>query len=115
SQNIPFQNAGPITIPSIGQASPYPATLTVSGVSGPVNKITVTLNSVQHTYPADLDILLVAPNGTAVMLMSDAGTNRVLSGVNITFDDAAPFAIPQLSLITNGSYRCSNYAPLADP
>ncbi len=114
NQNIPFQNAGVITIPAEGQATPYPATLSISGVGGPVNKLTVTLHNVTHPFPADLDVLLVAPNGVAVMLMSDAGNNNPLNGTTITFDDAAAFAVPQFGVISNGSYRCANYPPGAD-
>lgn len=114
SQSIPFQNAGFITLPASGQANPYPATITVSGVSGPLNKLTVTLNNVYHTYPDDLDIVLVGPNGAAVMLMSDAGSNRVLNGVSITIDDAAASALPDHGPIATGSYRGANYSIVSD-
>src|SRR6185436_18051255 len=57
-QNLPFQNANQITINDATTASPYPATLTVSGVSGPVNHLTVTLHGLSHNFPDDLDILL---------------------------------------------------------
>ncbi|HEY0552213.1 MAG TPA: DUF11 domain-containing protein, partial [Verrucomicrobiae bacterium] len=114
NQNIPFQNAGVITIPAQGQASPYPATLSISGVSGPVNKLTVTLHNVFHPRPEDLDILLVAPNGKAIMLMSDAGTNIAINGATITFDDNALFAVPQFGGISNATYRCANYGVIAD-
>ncbi len=114
NQNIPFQNAGVITIPAQGQASPYPATLSISGVGGPVNKLTVTLHNVFHPRPEDLDILLVAPNGKAIMLMSDAGTNKPINGATITFDDDAAFVVPQFGGISNATYRCANYGVIAD-
>ncbi len=113
-QSVAFANAGAITIPAFGQAAPYPAPITVSGVSGPITKITVSLNNIHHTQPGQMDILLVGPNGTAVMLMSDAGTNILMNGVSITFDDAAAAVLPQFSGITSGTYRCTNYPPVAD-
>ena len=114
SQTIPFLNANVITINDNAAASPYPSTITVSGVSGPVNKLTVTLRNLSHTEPDDLDILLVGPNGAAVMLMSDAGGSPTINNVTITFDDAAAAIIPDASLITNGTYRCANYFPFGD-
>jgi len=117
-QNIPFQNATPITINDFTNATPYPAQLTVSGVSGPLSGLTVTLHGLSHNYPDDLDILLVGPNGTAVMLMSDAGggLSNALSNVTFTFDDGAAQVIPDATRITNNlSYRCANYFTLTDP
>jgi len=117
-QTVPFQNATAIVIPDVGPATNngnYPATLTVSGVSGPLTKLTVTLNGLTHTYPDDLDILLVSPNGTAVMLMSDAGGGNAVNNVTITFDEAAAFPVPDSLRLTNGmSYQVMNYPPLTD-
>ena len=115
NQTIPFLNATVITINDNASASPYPATITVSGVSGPVNKLTVTLRNVSHTHPDDMDVLLVGPNGAAVMLMSDAGGSPALNNVTFTFDDAAAAIIPDTTLITNGTYRCANWATPGDP
>ncbi len=112
--NLGFTNTNSITIPASGPASPYPSTITIAGVPGPVDKLTVQLIGLTHPYPGDLDILLVGPNGLAVMLMSDAGTNAGLNSRTFTFDDAAPFAIPQFSAITNGTYRAANYFPTSD-
>jgi uncharacterized repeat protein (TIGR01451 family) len=115
-QNIPFQNATAITIHDYTNAAPYPAQLTVSGVIGPVESVRVTLHGLRHTFPADIDMLLVAPNGTRVLLMSDAGGGFDLNNVTITFDDAALNPIPDGLRITNGlSYRPANYGVLVDP
>src|SRR6185436_8371605 len=45
SQNQSFQNANAITLNETGAATPYPAVITVSGLAGPVNRLTVTLNN----------------------------------------------------------------------
>ncbi len=117
---IPFANSDVITLPDSGVASPYPSTLTVSGFGGPLTRLTVTLYNVSHDYPDDLDIVLVAPDGRNVMLMSDAGnggsgTANAMHNLTITFDDAAAFAIPDFGVISNGTYRCGNYAVTNDP
>src|SRR5262249_54587115 len=76
---VPECNNGTITIPAgapgttSGVAAPYPSTFTVAGAGGVIAKATITLNRVNHTFPDDLDILLVSPAGQKIMLMSDAG------------------------------------------
>ena len=69
-------NPASITIPSSGTegpASPYPSTITVAGVTGTITKVTVAFGNLSHTFPRDMDILLVGPMGHTVMLMSDVG------------------------------------------
>jgi len=90
----PFSNTTPITI-NDGAASLYPSTITPTGLLGTVNKVTVKLNGLAHTFLSDIDVLLVAPNGTAVVLMSDACTFfQTTAPVTLTFDDAAPAPLP---------------------
>ena len=53
-------------------AAPYPSEIAVSGLTGPIAGVAVTLHRFGHTLPGDVDILLVSPSGDDVMLMSDA-------------------------------------------
>ncbi|MFN2578958.1 MAG: FG-GAP-like repeat-containing protein [Pyrinomonadaceae bacterium] len=92
---VSFSNTNPITMPS-GFASPpraantYPSTVTVSGVSGTIDKLRVRLNNVSMgSFAQDIDILLVGPTGQKMLLMSDVGTSCVISNANLTFDDGA--------------------------
>lgn len=94
-----------LTIPSSGTSTPYPATLTVSGV-GFAKVKSVTINGISHTWPSDVDIVLVSPSGVPVILMSDVGGSSSISGVNIKFQDGSP-ALPT-SLITSGTYAPTN-------
>jgi uncharacterized repeat protein (TIGR01451 family) len=98
-----FSNPAVTTIPSLGVASPYPSAIVVSGFPGAVGKITVRLNSFTHTFPSDLDILLVSPSGRKVLLMSDAGGGNGVSNVTLTFDDAAANFLG--SAITTGTFK----------
>jgi subtilisin-like proprotein convertase family protein len=102
-------NDSTITIPSSGPASAYPAPIQVSGLSGTITDVDVKLNTLNHPYPGDLDVMLVGPGGQHVVLMSDAGFD--LDVVNTTFllDDEAPSPLPGLGLITPGSFRPTNY------
>ena len=62
-------------------------------MSGVISKVIVKLNGLQHTYPDDIDILLVGPGGERVMLMSDAGGSKDVVNVNLTFDSATLTAV----------------------
>ena len=105
--NIP----GTLTVPSIGPANPYPSSITVSNVSGVVNKVTVRLNGFTHTYPADVDVLLVSPTGQKVVLMSDAGSGFSVTNLTLTFDDSSTANLPELAPLTSGSFRPTDYPP----
>lgn len=109
-----FASAGPLTIPALNAATPYPSTITVSGLANPVSRLTVTLSNLVHTYPTDLDLLLVGPGGQKVMLMSDAGGSTGVNGVNLTFDDAAADLLPSTNALTSGTYRPTNYGSTND-
>jgi subtilisin-like proprotein convertase family protein len=109
-----FSNPAPITIPDSGTATPYPSTINVSGLTGVVTKVTVTLNGFTHTWPDDVDVLLVGPGGQQCILMSDAGGSAAVSGVNLTFDDMAVVSLPDSTLITSGTYRPTNHPPNPD-
>ena len=45
-----------------------PQTLAVSGLTGSISQISVTLSGLTHTFLEDLDLLLVGPDGTHNLL-----------------------------------------------
>ena len=58
-----FSNPALITINDAGPAVPYPSNITVAGVTNPVTKVTVTITGFNHTFPSDVDMLLVGRPG----------------------------------------------------
>jgi len=50
----------------------------------------VKLNGLAHTFPGDLDIVLVSPTGVPVVLMSDVGGSTDVITTNLTLQDGAP-------------------------
>jgi subtilisin-like proprotein convertase family protein len=64
-----FANQDPITIPAEGAASPYPSSVVVSGITGPITDVNVTLHRVGHASPHDIGVLRVSPSGDSVALM----------------------------------------------
>lgn len=105
-----FCNAATITIPSSGAATPYPSNISVSGLTGVVTNVTVDVFGLSHTFPDDIDILLVSPSGKAVPLMSDVGSSTDITNVNLTFDDAAAQFFTDSGTIVSGTFRPTNMA-----
>ena len=82
---VSFRNSAEIAVPDAGTASKYPSTVNVDNLRGPVTDVQVTLNGLSHTRPRDLDVLLVAPNGSRSVLMSDVCGDGDLSNRTFTF------------------------------
>ena len=101
-----FSNTTPIIIPNGGVANPYPSTINVANAPIQIAKITVTLNSITHAVPQDIDVMLVGPQGQTAVIMSDAGGFMPASGERITLDDEAPTFIP--SPLTTGTFKPTN-------
>lgn len=100
-----FANGTPILIPDSGPATPYPSTIGVSGLSAAVTDVNVTLNNVSHTFPDDLDILLVGPQGQRVIVMSDAGGADPITDTTLSFDDSAAASVPDGTAPAPGAHR----------
>ena len=74
-----------------GKASRYPLTLEVAGLEGTLDSVSVRLLGLHHANPEDLDVWLVAPDGTTVTLLSDVGGDDAVDGESVLIlDGAAP-------------------------
>jgi subtilisin-like proprotein convertase family protein len=103
-----FSNATPIAIPDHGIATPYPSTIDVSGQTGRITDVRVALRGFTHTHPEDVDILLVAPNGAAAVVMSNA-CGAALQNANFIFTESAADGMPRLTGCDGIFYRPTNY------
>lgn len=101
-----YCNTGPITIPAVGDATPYASHITVPELSSAPIAVTASVSGLSHTSPIDIDMLLVGPGGQNVEPMSDVGGGSAVSGVNLTFADGNP-SIPTTSL-ASGTYAPTN-------
>ncbi len=111
-----FANTTDIIIPDHGPATPYPSSITVSGITGLVGHVAVTLTNLNHSYPSDVDILLVSPGGQNILLASHAGDgNYPLTNVSLTFDDAATLSLPAANQIFSGTYKPTQYGAATLP
>jgi subtilisin-like proprotein convertase family protein len=104
-----FYNPTPIVIADSidisGIGDPYPSQIEVTGVTGVITNVAVTIHEFTHTYPEDLALLLVAPDNTFMVLHSDAGGGANVTEVTFTLSDAAPAGAPDSGPLLPGLYR----------
>ena len=101
-------NTNPIAIADGGTANPYPGEIQISGLPGYLSGLTVNLENFSHAAPDDVDVLLVAPNGRRIVLMSDVGGNTAVNNVSLTFTDSAAAFLPDNSALTTGIFKPTN-------
>lgn len=110
---LTFSNTNAIVIndsaspPTI--ASPYPSPIVVSNIVGAyVTKVTVQIHGFAHTFPADVDVVLVGPTGTNAVLLGNVGTEnqpKAATNIDLTIDDDAPSGMPLDSDLVSGTYK----------
>jgi hypothetical protein len=108
-----FSNTNAIAILDSGTpptaGMPYPSTNVVTGLSGSViTKATVQLFGFAHTFPSDVDIVLVGPHGQNAILMSNVGGQTVktpVTNIDLTLDDDAEANLPLESALVSGTFK----------
>src|SRR5262245_55297906 len=108
-----YSNPTPIAILDNAIASPYPSNIIVAGECGTVTKVTVKLNDLSHSFPDDIDVLLVGPQGQTAVIMSDTGANRAVTGIFLTLDDDAVRHLPEP--LDTGTFQPTNNGSSNDP
>ncbi|MFL6210762.1 MAG: M36 family metallopeptidase [Pyrinomonadaceae bacterium] len=123
NQQQTVSNATAIIIPATGTgattgapANPYPSNISVAGFSASVTKVTVTLANMNHTFPGDVDVLLVSPTGRKFVLVSDVLGTTDWTGQSYTFDDDATATLPASATTVppSGTYRPTNIDSTTD-
>lgn len=112
-----LSNGEDIAIPGTGTSgpgAPYPSEIEASyPPNSTVTDVNVGIHGFTHTFPGDVDLLLVGPDGTTnSLILSDIGSGTDASGTNLTLDDEAANDVP--SPIASGTYRPTN-AGTPDP
>lgn len=105
-QNV--SNTSPIAITHFGPATPYGSEITVANLRGQITDVTVTLNGITHTFPDDIEVLLVAPNGQKIKLMSDVGGATDLRNASLSFSGSSSTKLPDNAGIVSGTYLPSD-------
>ena len=90
-------------------ATVYPSNIAVSGMTGNITRVAVTLDGFTHVRPGDVDFLLVSPSGGKFLFLSDYNSGIPLDDKLFTFADDAPGVLPGIVVdVPSGSYKPSN-------
>lgn len=100
-------NGGAIAIPAFGPASPYPSTINISGYTGTITEIRVTITGFSHTFTDDVGALFVGPTGARTILFNGPGTDLGFSAVNLNlnFFDGAAAPLPDNAAFASGNFQ----------
>jgi autotransporter-associated beta strand protein len=96
---VRFNNNIVTAIPDSGSVD---LPVTVSGITTPIKRVTVSLH-ITHTTDSDLDISLIGPDGTTVVLSSDNGGSASNYGTDCVDRQRTVFADSAGTAITAGT------------
>jgi subtilisin-like proprotein convertase family protein len=105
------------TLPATIPAVTYPSNIVVSGMTGNITRVAVTLNGLTHARGSDVDLLLVSPTGAKFIFLADAsgGFGLAFEDKLFTFADDAPNVMPfSTPDVPSDSYKPNNPDGLND-
>src|SRR5690606_15042952 len=105
---LQFENTTPIAIPSSGPATPYPSTISVSGVTG-ARAVKLQLVGLNSAFPDDVDFMVEGPNGGTLIFLSDAGGTNDWVNDTINITDLAEDLAADSGPAPSGDYKPTNY------
>jgi hypothetical protein len=104
SMKIPWDEDG-----ENAPASYYPSPITLSNVVGSISSVRVTLHNFAHMFPEDVNVVLVSPAGSMLMLMSDVGGPFQTFNANLTFSSGLTNLLPTMASVVSGTYAATDY------
>lgn len=104
SITITTTNAPALAIAAVN-ASPYPSVKFVSGFTGLISRVTLTLEQITQNQLGALDVLLVSPSGQAVRVLSDVGGSANVTNLTLVLDDTAQRFLPPVPPVFSGPFK----------
>ena len=94
-------------------ASPYPSTIAVSGQSGTISNVTLTLSNVSYGFSDDIDVLLVGPEGQTLIPIAavgpNTGTSEAANNSTLTLSDAGTLPTATTAWGANPTFKPANF------
>lgn len=103
-----FRNPASIDINLGTAASPYPSRITVTGGPVQIAGMRVTLYDFSHSFPDNVDVLLVGPTGQKFIIMADVGNAQPIdpnNTVTLSLVDSAGQILPDSGMLTTGNFE----------
>ncbi|MEP6883006.1 MAG: hypothetical protein ABI866_13485 [Dokdonella sp.] len=111
-----FCNNAPIASgPAAGPAILYPSSIAVAGAGTSITTVNVQLNGLTHTFPDDLDLLLVGPTGLTLVIQSDNGLGDDVTNLSYVISDSGATALPDGPPLVAGTFKPANFGGGGDP
>ncbi|MBP6001897.1 MAG: VCBS repeat-containing protein [Pyrinomonadaceae bacterium] len=105
TQAITINTNTGLTAPTI--ASVYPSSISVSGMTGNITKVEVSIKGVTHTI-GQIDLLLVSPTGAKFVFLSDSNA-AIRADSFFTFSDSGATMLMQPNpVVSGGTYLPSD-------
>lgn len=98
-----------ITINDNAAATPYPSVRRITGLTGHITKVVVTVKNFSHESPSDVQIVLQSPSGTYVQLMLGCGGplgSNPVTNLTFVFDDTGS-VMPASGVLVSGTFAPS--------
>jgi hypothetical protein len=109
-----ISSTAPISVPGAGTSGPgslYPSTIDVTAFEkfkkAQIQDVNLTLLNLSHTFPDNIDVMLVLGNHQATV-MSDVGGGTDANNLTLTLDDQAAAPLPIASALSSGTFQPTN-------
>jgi hypothetical protein len=100
-------------------AGTYPSAISVTGLTGTISSVSLSLNNVSYAFSNDIDALLVGPGGQSLIVVAGLGPNTgstAASNSTLTISDSGTLpsdttawgAAPDFKPVNFGSYGLGN-------
>ena len=93
------------------QATPYPSTYVVSGLTGVISNnpgsVQINIKDFRHSYPSDASLLLEGPNGNRVILQGRTGGAVGTFDISYTISDLGQMQMSNDALLDGVTYKPS--------
>jgi subtilisin-like proprotein convertase family protein len=106
---VRFVNTNAMTIPDVGTATPYPSMINVTGMSGTITNLTLTLSKINHEWIKDVHILVVGPTSQGMVVFSRISRGPVIN-ITATLTDASPNLLPDQFDLWSEQFRPTDLA-----
>jgi len=94
-------------------ATPYPSSITVSGLSGTISHLSVTLSNVSYAFSGDIDALLVGPAGRSLIVIAAVGpytgSSEAASNSTLTLDDSGTLPTDVTPWGSSSTFKPANF------
>jgi hypothetical protein len=119
NNNLAMQIPAQLAANQEGPGSPYPSTKLVSGLTGTITSVKLVLTGFNHQFSSDVQLVLISPTGTKVMVLQACGDGSTTGGaINLNLFDAAassmPAGPPSGIHLTAGDFKPTQYGSPVD-